>query len=133
MSRWRRDLVRVSRHGDKRSPQTIRATESVENSEFAGEARVNSTFQVAESSEQAIPRADGGLVAWKFLFAAFMMEAIQWGRSPLPALHKSVSDLSLQALRSLTVSSRITTLSTNLSKETETFPSLVPWLLECFT
>ncbi|KAG7007423.1 hypothetical protein G7Y79_00010g029240 [Physcia stellaris] len=79
MSRWRRDLIRVSRHGDKRRPQTIRATESVENSEFAGEARVNSTFQVAESSEQAIPRADGGLVAWKFLFAAFMMEAIQWG------------------------------------------------------
>lgn len=126
MSGWRRTMVRVSRDGDKSRPQTIRATESVENSELAGETCANSTFQVAESSEQAIPRADGGLVAWRFLFAAFMMEAIQWGRSPLPALQNYVSDLSLQALRSLTVSSRITTLSTNLSKEAETFPSLVP-------
>ena len=31
------------------------------------------------SNDQGLPRADGGLAAWRFLFAAFMMEAFQWG------------------------------------------------------
>ena len=36
--------------------------------------------QDTESVDQLLPPADGGLVAWRFLFAAFTMEAFQWGR-----------------------------------------------------
>ena len=72
-------MPKVSSHDDNSRPQTTEAANSVGNDKVAGDAFLNSASQVAESSEQGIPRADGGLAAWRFLFAAFMMEAIQWG------------------------------------------------------
>ena len=31
-------------------------------------------------TDQDLPPADGGQKAWRFLFAAFMIEAFQWGQ-----------------------------------------------------
>ena len=32
-----------------------------------------------EAVDHHLPQADGGPAAWRFLFAAFMVEAFQWG------------------------------------------------------
>jgi len=32
-----------------------------------------------QGSEQQLHPADGGAAAWRFLFGAFMVEALQWG------------------------------------------------------
>ena len=34
-------------------------------------------------AEQRLPRADGGVAAWRILLAAFMFEAVLWGASPI--------------------------------------------------
>lgn len=33
----------------------------------------------SQPTEQQLHPADGGTAAWKFLFGAFMVEALQWG------------------------------------------------------
>ena len=45
-----------------------------------GEPAHERAHQDTELGDQLLPPADGGLVAWRFLFAAFTMEAFQWGR-----------------------------------------------------
>lgn len=46
---------------------------------FDGEPTNNRAHQDTEFDHQLLPPADGGLVAWRFLFAAFTMEAFLWG------------------------------------------------------
>lgn len=74
------DASSIYQHRDGSRQHSPRATENVEEKVPVGGNIDNTTLNVTGSSNEQLPRVDGGLRAWRFLFAAFMMEAFQWGQ-----------------------------------------------------
>ncbi len=82
---------------------------------------------------EELPQVDGGPAAWRFLFAIFVMEALQWGKlTPINRCHRLVLK-AVEALPSTTASFRTTTLSMNLSEGIPACLLSVRWPLEDFT
>lgn len=79
-------------------------------------------------AQQPIP-ADGGLVAWRVLLAAFVFEALLWGKHPTPNyLTAVVADTSPQDSPSHSASFKTTTHSSPNSREiNRTSPSSALW------
>ena len=66
------------------SPLIIRQFQVAKNLDQSG-TNANHTLPrehtEVESPEQQLCPVDGGVAAWRFLFGAFMIEALQWGGS----------------------------------------------------
>ena len=45
-----------------------------------GEPNDDRAHRDTELVDELLPPVDGGVIAWRFLFAAFTMEALVWGR-----------------------------------------------------
>ena len=58
--------------------QSHRATDRADRASTRG-IPCDSMPENIEAVDHHLPQADGGPAAWSFLFAAFMVEAFQWG------------------------------------------------------